>query len=349
MSALRTRVLLREYVRTALAEDFGGDLGGFGDMGGMGGGMGGYGEIVGGDQLYDIFVQPFVNAIGHAAGKTKELSQKGITLLKVAFETVATSLIPFLKDDYANIFAHEKKELDKIRSEYGKYYQATWDAFKNEDIMIAAFMYRPDLFVTVDLAQKAPKVAAKLLSVLSGGALDKVLSGIIHGKKDDEGGGAEDFWSQVSKHAGKKHEGILREDDDGNNVIAKLVANKKVKQVLANSEATQKSAKLGQEMVRNTLKQVFDQAHGVLSAKSLEDLQKKVGKKLPGLDKLAKVPDQERQKAEQELLIATKKMMKEFYVKQLEGQVKKALDAGVPHDHPFIHDYNSVIAKIKAV
>ena len=41
--------------------------------------------------------------------------------------------------------------------------------------------------------------------------------------------------------------------------------------------------------------------------------------------------------------------MKAFYVKSLEGQVKKVLDAGLPEESPYVKDYRAVITKIKAL
>lgn len=343
MSTLRTKVLLRDYIQEMLKEDNG--FGGLGDvMAGAPHGM----HYASKDQMYNIFIKPFADVVGVATGKAKELSQKGQTLLKVAFESIATTLVPILKDSYGEIFAREKQEIDKIRSEYNDVYNATWDAFKEMDVLIAAFMYRPDLFMTVQFARKAPRAAAKLLSVLSGGSLDRVLGGIL--KPDTSG-----------SRVGRSHEGpgvpvesVIREKDNEKKVnkvdkLAALMKHDKVKEVLANSPKVQQMSKVGQELVQGTLKSIFEQAQAVLSAKSLQDLQQKLGKKLPGMDKLAQVPQQERQVAEQQLLAGVKKSMKEFYTKQLEAQVKAAVDAGVPQDHPYINDFKSVISKIKAL
>lgn len=337
MSTLRTKVMLRECIKEILKED---DYGGLGMSDAM---VGPYGmHYASGEQLYNIFVKPFADVVGVAAGKTKELSEKGQTLLKVAFEAAATSLIPILKDSYGEIFEKEKEQIDKIRAEYSDVYNATWDAFKENDILVAAFMYRPDLFLTAQFARKAPQAAAKIASVLSGGKLDNLLAKLLKGG----GGGKKDS----REGPGMPLEGVIREDDENqDSPLAKLFANKKVKQVLADSPKTQQMTREGQEMVRGTLKQVFDQAQGVLAAKTLQDVQQKVGKKLPGMDKLAQVPQQERQKAEQDLLKSIHAGMKEFYVKQLEGQVKAAVEAGVPKDHPYVKDYASVITKIKSL
>lgn len=342
MSTLRTRVLLRECIQEVLKED--GDYGGVDMMGDMPYGM----HFANQDQMYKIFIKPFADVVGVAAGKTKELSQKGKTLLNVAFESLATTLVPILKDSYGEIFAHEKEEIDKIRSEYSDVYNATWEAFKEMDVLVAAFMYRPDLFLTSQFARKAPKAAAKLLSLLSGGSLDKVLGGILKG-------GGEGKKTDHSEGPGMPFESVLREKGDEKKpdnrieMLAKLMGNKKVHGVLINSPKVQQMSKVGEDLTHGTLKSVFDQVQGVLAAKSLQDLQTKLGKKLPGMDKLQQVPQQERQKAEQDLLRGVKGGMKEFYVKALESQVKAAVDAGVPKDHPYVGAYTSVISKIKAL
>lgn len=327
---LRERWLLKEYVRTVLSEEGQGGFGGYSDyVGGMGGGAGGYGMggIVDNDDLYKTFVKPFTDVVSVATGKTKEMSQRTVTLLRTVIEAAFQTVVPFFKDKYAEIFKEEKQHLDRIKSEYSKVYQATWDAFKDHDVLCAAFMYRPDLFLTTVLAREAPEAAAKLLSVLSGGLLDVALQ----------------------KLRSPRHEGIIKEDDEQVSPLEKLVSNKKVHEVLANSDIVKQMTKEGQAMVRKTLDDVYKQASSALTAKSLQDMQQKLGQKIPGLDKLSQVPQQERQKAEQALLKSIKEGLKAFYVKGLETHVREAVQAGTPKNHPFVADYASTISKIKAL
>lgn len=340
-----TQHLLREYVKEILKEDeAGGDYGGLGGMD-----AGGYGSPFGsGKDLYNIFVKPFSDVVTTTAGKTKELSQKGQTLLKVAFEAVATSLIPFLKDSYSEIFANEQQQIKKIRHEYAKVYSDTWDAFKNHDVMVAAFLYRPDLFMTAVLAKQAPKAVGKLLSVLSGGKLDKALQKF----KILPSGPAKIKWSKAIEGPGIPIEAVIREAGDDVNQdtpLVRLINDDRVKKILANSPVVQQMTQAGKALIQGTLKKVYAEASGVLGAKTLEDLQRKVGKKLPGMEKLQAVPEQERQPAEQALLVTVKKSVKEFYVKSLQAQVEEAVKAGVPQDHPYVHDFNAVIGKIQAL
>lgn len=355
MSALRTRVLLREYIKTVLNEDEAGAIAG--DL--MGGAVEGmpYGMHFGsGKDLYNIFIRPFTDVAHVAAGKTKEMSARTQTLLKTGFEALATTLVPLLSSDYEKIFSSEKQKLDKIKGEYAEVYQRTWDAFKDHDVLCAAFMYSPIAFMTTAFFAKAPREGMKLMSVLSGGSLDGVLdkirakfstgakgkspSDVFGGETKSTGGGV---WSE-----GSLHEDNEAKDGNPKEKLANILANKKLVFKVAENPLVQKMEREGKALVHGTLKQVYAKAKGVLSAKSLQDLERITGKKLSS-DKLAGVPQQERQAAEQQLLETTKKAMKEFYVRNLEAQVKSAIEAGVPEAHPYVRDYQNVISKIKAL
>jgi len=123
----------------------------------------------------------------------------------------------------------------------------------------------------------------------------------------------------------------------------------KVKHALQNSQVVRQMEQSGKAIVRNTLEQVFKQAQGIMTAKTLQDVQHKTGAQLKGMDKLAQVPEQERVKLEQAILDGAKKSMKSFYVKNLQAQVKQALDGGISPDSPYVQDYQNVIRKIEAL
>lgn len=338
--------ILRQYVRALLQED---DTGGvYTDLSVADAGANPYGMSFGsGEDLYNVFVRPFTDVVGVAAGKTKEISQKTQTLLHVAFEAVATTVVPVLRDDYAEIFEHEKDEIDKIRREYHDVFARTWDAFKDHDVMLLAFLRSPASFITQRLIKQSPKVAVGLLSVLSGGSLDPWLDKIKakFGLDDKETSTA-----NVDVHGPENSgpiESVIREDKTPS--LAELLTSDNVKQRLAQSDVVRKLQQRGTALERNTLKQVYAKASGVMRAKTLEDLQHAIGKPLKGVDKLRGVPQQERGPAEQQVLQATKKSMLSFYVKNLEAQAKKAVDEGAPHDCAYVQDYQRVISKIKAL
>jgi hypothetical protein len=347
-SACRQR-RLRECIRLILNEDDGGDYGG--DFA-MGGGMSPYGMHFGSDKdLLNVFVKPFTDVVATAAGKTKEISKSGQNLLRTSFEAIATTVLPMFKDSYERIFAEEKNAIDKIRNEYADVYKSNWDAFQKNDALCVAFAYRPDLFLDIAAVKKAPKVAAKMLSVLSGGRLDNILAKLLRAptaapahkssknKKYDMGGGV-DFG-----------EGFLHEDDesDNDNPLVKLVTNKKVKEVIASNPRVVAMGKEAKGIVRATLSKAYKQVQAVSQAKSVEDLQRILKKPIEGADKLGQLQPQERQAAEANLVKTLKQSIKNFYIKNLEAQAKSAVDQGVPQNHPYVNDYQSVVAKIKTL
>jgi hypothetical protein len=376
--------LISEYVKLVLSEDDGG-----GDWGGGYGGIefsdaaiGPFGAHFGsGGQLYNIFMEPFVNVFKTASGKTKELSKKVQTLGKVAFQTVKTTLLPMLKSDYEKIFVDEKKEIDKIREDYKDVYQSNWDVFADHDVLMLAFAYSPVMFLTSGFVRRSPRNAARMIGVLAGGALDPFLGRVAmrygwnnvpnanvggsfggrHGRGYGGYGGYGDYGGGYGgSHGGSydsggdyggAYESVIREKDEKKKKAKvspeKLLTSKKVIDTLKNSERVQKMQRDAQTIVRGALKKVYDQAKAVLSAGTLAEMQKNTGAKFKGLQQVQQMPANERQKFEQALLKGTKDSMKEFLCTNLEGQVKQALDSGVPETSPFVTDYRSVVQKIK--
>lgn len=320
----------------------------------MGGGMSPYGMHFGSDKdLMNVFIKPFTDVVATAAGKTKELSKSGQNLLRTSFEAIATTVLPMFKDSYEQIFADEKSAIDKIRKEYADVYKSNWDAFQKSDALCVAFAYRPDLFLDVAAVRKAPKVAAKMLSVLSGGRLDNVLARLLKApaaasgasgkhskpKKYDMGGG-------IDMGMG---EGFLHEDEKENNPLVALVTNKKVKEVIANNPRVAAMEKEARGIVRATLTKAYKQVQAVTRAKNVEDLQRILKKPIEGADKLGQMQPQERQAAEANLVKGLKQSIKDFYTKNLEAQAKSAIDQGVPQGHPYVQDYKGVVQKIKSL
>lgn len=352
MKSVQDHKVLREYVRQILRED---------DYGGMmmaAGDMNPYGvHIASNDALYKTFIKPFVDVVDVAAGKTKELSQKAQTLGKIAFETIGSTIFPWLSSDYAEIFQEEKSQIDKIKSQYAEVYQATWDAFQTNDVAWTAFFCYPGAVFASSLARKTPLVTLKMLSVFSGGTMDNFLSRAqqkfsTNNKKSNNNN---DSIDSIDKLPSPTWESVLREDDEKKRqpkkktTLADVLTNEKVIKKALSSPTAQRIQKETREVVHGTLQSVFEHAQAVMSSKSFEELQKKIGKPLKGLEKLKGMQPEARQAAEAQVLTTLKKSMTAFYVKNLEAQVKQALDAGIPQNSGYVKDYATVIQKIKSL
>lgn len=307
--------------------------------------------------LYAVFIKPFTDVFKVAAGATKEISQRAMTLAHVAFESLVTVMIPVLRDSFDDIFANERKAISTIRQQYAQVYADTWEAFMDNDVLVAAFMYRPDLLVTGFLAKKSPLVAARLLSVLTGGKLDNVIEKVRHrpGKDFNHvkvsdrfgfGGEGEGLPFESTFNVGSR---IVEDKSNKIESMYDLVNNEKVQKMLRNSDVVKDIARDGQKIVNKTLDDALKHARFVLSANNLQQLQSVAGKPIPELEKLKQIPENERNKAEKTILDATKNSLKELYIKMLSAQIKTALSGGVPENHPLVQRINDVLTKIKTM
>jgi hypothetical protein len=348
--------LLREYIRlSVLNED---DGGGFGDTGGLSDFAASdspFGMSFGSqDTLMKVFVEPFTDVFKVASGKSKEISQKVQTLGKVAFEATMTTLIPTLSDDFQQIFAKEEQQIGKIKQDYKAVYDATWESLFDNDVQVLAMMYSPAAYLTANFFRKAPGAACDLIGVLTGGRIDtwlgKIKAKFNIGTSTGKGSGASSSYDEgvVYPNTNNLVEADPPVQQPGEKDISAMLADDKVKNVVANSQMTRQMQATAQKLVQGTLTAAYNEARSVLQAKSLQDLQRVVKKQID-VSKLQQIPQEQRQAAETALMTATKKSMKEFFVKNLQAQVDSAVKAGVPAQAPYVLAYNKVIDRIKSL
>lgn len=336
--------LLREYVSKILNEnEYDGGGGDYGYDGG--GGVGGYGS---GEGLYKIFVQPFADVIGVVAGKTKELARRSITVLQVAFETIMTTLIPVLTDSYDEIFAAEATAIDKIKSEYSSYYQAS-DHALNSGLASLALIAFPGAALTGKFVENSPKAVKNILSIATGGLSDKYLGeGRNLGKSSirvPKGSGVFDSYA-------RSYAKLLSEDKSKEKkkqtLSDKLGSKKFIDKLLNRSPLVGAAAREAQEVYKKTLHDAFEEAKSVLLAKNIEDIEKTIGKKLNSDDALKKLDSSEKQKSKEQLLKTIKDSARKIYVTRLEAQVAPVIKI-FGENFPFVVDYLKTINKIKSL
>jgi len=363
-----TERLLREYVQTVLNEDEGGygagDYGGYGDLATSSALESPYGVSYGSaDDLKDAFITPFLDVFRTAKGVTKELSRKAQTVLEVSFGTIASTLIPGLSVKYASTFDKEKEDVDKIRGEYKEVTDRIDSSLATGDAAMLAFMAQPALVMGYYGAKATPKATKEMMSSISGGLSDKIVDKLVAAAKksdrfmmgDDNPGGPRTSGGREPKD--RWGESQLREDDGEEGVkkgkkltIKDILTNKKVIQKVAESPKAKEMAKEATDIYRASLEKVVADAETVLKkSKTIEEVEKMTKKKIPEVEKLKQLPPQEKQKADKLLLDTVRKSMKEFYVKSLEGQVKKAKEGGVPDEAQYVKDYKAAIIKIKSM
>lgn len=333
--------LLREYLMHLLEDSFGAST--LSDAGISAGDIsaaaGPHGMAFGSkEDLKNTFITPFTDVFKTAVGKSKEITRKGRTLLTVGFATILTTLIPVLGARYSEIFRKEKEDINKIRSQYKDVYERTNKALSSTDAAFVAFMTAPDLALSALALHKAPGVAKDVLSVLTGGASDSLFDKVMSNNFGD---------SARRKSVG---ESILREVSE-EEAAKKILSNKKfLRKALSGSRDFQAMQDAASKIYKNSLKNVYAQAVQILKdSRTIEDLERITGKKIPEAEKIKQLQGEEKEAAEKMLINATRKSMKDFYIKNLQSQVDSVLSAGIPEESPYVSDFREVIQKIKSL
>jgi hypothetical protein len=311
-----------------------------------------------GNQLYDTFIKPFVDVAKTAAGKTAELSARAQTAAKVAFETIATTLVPVLSSDYAEIFSAEKKQLDDIKTRYADVYRATRSAFGDNDVMVASLMFAPWAFLSAAFVKKSPAAALSFVQVLGGNnpVIGRFVSQVQSRYGSSLGGGKsnysqrEDAGSDTWAFEGSVYLGCIVEADAAakkNPPLERVLTMPKLTALLKRSELSQRMSRDGRAIVTSTLKKVLERAQTVLTATSIDEIERAVGKKIPKAAELRKLSDEERAPIEAAVLERVRASMRKVYVANLTAQAKQAMQSGLDEGHPFIRAYATAIERIK--
>lgn len=333
-----TEKLLREYIQVILNENDYENLGPV-DTVGMGQGYG-YGSGAGLSSL----VKPFTDVIATAAGAAEEVYRRWRTVLRVAIEAAITTVIPFVKDSYDEIFQEEARDIQSIRSKYKDVYDRTENALGG-DAKALAFIMAPGAFLTTKAAaltfQKAPKAAAELLSSLTAGISDKYLGKYL---KEAHEYSMKFLLETEQSDFLQDFENALKDPAVISNVTKKLSP--------ISSELEQaKHAKLNSAL---------SLAKNVINAKSVDDLQKELKNKFSSDElkkKIAAAKQQDANKAKKgeelspeeidqalsQLPAGAMDFLKTAFLEPLE-QEKSKLD-----NKSLIADYDKVISKIKSL
>lgn len=328
--------LLKEYIKHIILE-----YEGMGSYDAMGVGLG-WGASQ--QDLLSTFVTPFTDVVKVAAGQAKEIVRRSRTLLKVSFEAVMTTIIPFVEDSYDEIFKEEKADIARIRSEYKDVYDRTVKSFNN--LGAVGFFLAPGPFLLTKAASSGPKAVAKTLSVATGGLSDKYFSG----------DGPQSSGLFDSKNTPGS---LLREKDKEKKVNFKAQLEKALKDPKVQAALKKNVEPIGKEIRKvkmQKLKSAYDLAKNVLNAKNAKDMEKAIGqkassneikKKLSSAKDLKDMKPEEIEKIMQELPKGAMSFMKNTFVVPLESELKELSSSN--SDPEIIDMYKETITKIKAL
>jgi len=195
--------LLKEYIRSSLNENEYGDIAAGFDSSAYNSGYSSGGEF---DSLMKIFVQPATDVLKTVVGQAKEITTRGATILKVIVPAIVTTIIPFAKYDYQEIFDEEKVRIEKIRGEYSDVYARTSEALSGPDFAVLAFMSAPSACISHLAANKVPKVSKELLSTITGGSSDELFDKIKNINSEKEINSIFGSESETNKQKSKKQQ-----------------------------------------------------------------------------------------------------------------------------------------------
>lgn len=354
--------LLREYIEL-LAEDYGGyglgEIGGGADWAGWnyglgmgrggGSGMGYEGE---GGALLNIFVKPFTDVFQTAVGKTKELSIKTQTFMKVAKEALLSTFIPLVAGDYEEIFEEEKQDIEKLKQKYGPIYQANHDAFKHPDFVISAFLTAPEALLTYAAAKLSPGALLWFMDVLTGDQLRPALRKL---KNTDHGSKLLGLMKQFAAGTAmnlnhEQNEARIIEarpptvrDDIKNisNTIKSLFGD------VSGSKKVQQVEKDAHAVVEKVLKSTMKLAAKISEADTVEELSKNLGLNNSVIQKFKSLPAQERQQAEAAFMRSVKTASAQIITNPLKSRVQNAQAVGIPASSYFVQAHLATIKKIE--
>ena len=371
--------LLREYVMTLLKEE--GDYGYSGDASSMMGTMG-YNEY--GPSLKKIFIDPFLDVGKTATAAVAHMGVRTKSLLKIGTETVLTTFIPFMESNYKMIFDHEKKDLARIRDKYKDVFAVNSKAF-TKDVMLLSFMISPTAFISTKLISNSPDLAVHVLEVLSHGNdslkqyvedIKKRLQNIEKELKDDIANYRKvnperyvDTKVRGPYFTKKKRDllqkaGINDSHDRGNAILQEAVSNAeqakidllsevfadpRVKSMLEQSSMTKQMQNDAKQITAKISSAIYNEAQKVMSARSIEELERLTKKNFGVAQKLQQAPENERQQLEEAMLMQVKAATKAFYVKQLTTEIQTLQNQGIDSTNIYIRTLQGTLDKVASL
>jgi len=298
------------------------------------------GSSASGSELFNTFIKPFTDVIGTVVGKTKEVMRSGITLLQVSFETLMTTLVPFLTDSYDEIFAKEKADIQKIRGEYQGYYDSTARALGSTDASVLALMAFPGATLASKIFK--PSVAKNILSVATGGMSDDILNRNVAGSRKSP--------SNMFDSYERSHNRLLSEDEKDTNTLSSVIVNKKIIDSIINRSPTIKSAeKAALQLHKANLAKRIEPILQILDANSIKELSAVLRKPIEEPDLSALDPQKKLSAIEMEKrsFESVKNTAVKAATQQIENYIKPVRVA-LGDNHPFVQDYIEVLQTIKS-
>lgn len=277
------------------------------------------------NDLYNTFIQPFVDVGITAAYGLEKLSAQVQTVVKGFLYGLPTLFVPFLEYDYEAFREDEKQKVEAIKKKYSKTLQANLDAITSNDAFGLAFLLAPSTVLAAQLVAKVPAAAANILGLFLGdseffGKIQKALSTASNVGFHDPGGHQAGAWA--TQGGGYADDGWVTEAKTANNSaqLQKILKDKKVQ------DAFQKSP-LARQMRLDGVSVIVDRVKRFLTAQSYDELRKlakndqgfaQIGQALKQLNQSGQVPAQDNSTVAQAMVPKLKEIYKDFWLKKMQ-------------------------------
>jgi hypothetical protein len=232
--------------------------------------------------------------------------------------------------------------------------------------MVAAFMFAPWAFLSSALIKRSPTAALSLVKVLGGGnpGIDRFIANAKsqlsggHGKTD----ASASKWNsrEEARMDSMAFEGavflgcIIAEDDSSSrerkpSTLVSALTSVKLRKALRSSQTVIRMQQDGRKIVGSTLKSVLARAQAISRASTLDEIEREIGKSVPQLAQLRRLPQGEREIAVDAVLKRVRASALKLYATGLRKQAQAAIEAGISRDNPYIKAYANVIGKIESL
>ncbi len=286
------------------------------------------------NDLYNTFIQPFVDVGITAAYGLEKLSAQVLTVVKGFLYGLPTLFVPFLEYDYEAFREDERQKVDAIKKKYSKTLQANLDAITSNDAFGLAFLLAPSTVLAAQLAAKVPNAALGILGLFLGdseifGGIKKALSTAASIGVHDPGGHQAGAWA--TQGGGYADDGWVTEakKDPSPARLQKILKDKRVQ------AAFQKSP-LAQQMRTDGVGVIVDHVKRFLSAQSYDELRKlakndqgfvQIAQAMKQLNQSGQLPTQNNPIVAQAMVPKLKEVYKDFWLKKLQELITQYPEA----------------------
>lgn len=294
------------------------------------------------NDLYNTFIQPFVDVGITAAYGIEKLSAQVQTVVKGFLYGLPTLFVPFLEFDYESFREDEKQKVEAIKKKYSKTLKANLDAITSNDAFGLAFLLAPSSILAAQLVAKVPSAAMNLLGIFLGdsaifGDIQKALKGVANVGFHDPGGHNPGAWA--TQGGGYADDGWVTEAKGAKeaSAIQKILQNKKV-------QAAFQTSPLAKQMRMEGVNVIVDHVKRFLALQSYDQMRKlarndqgfaQISQAMQQLNQSGQLPTQDNPTVAQAMVPKLKEVYKDFWIKKMQelaGQYPEAqaeLQAGI--------------------